>query len=73
MVPNARLQDILDYHSTVAQAALTAARCGVATLVLTHYVPPLQPGQEDAWRSIAAEHFDGAIILGDDLTRASVD
>jgi ribonuclease Z len=73
LVPNARLQDILDYHSTVEQAAQTAARCGVATLVLTHYVPPLQPGQEDAWRSIAAEHFDGTIVLGDDLTRASVD
>lgn len=73
LVPNARLQDILDYHSTVAQAAQTAARAGVGTLVLTHYVPPLQPGQEDAWRAIAAEHFDGAIVLGDDLTRASTD
>lgn len=72
LVPNARLQDILDYHSTVAQAAQTAARCGVGTLVLTHYVPPLRPGQEDEWRSIAAEHFDGAIVLGDDLTQAKV-
>ena len=27
--PNARLQDILDYHSTVEQAAQTAARAGV--------------------------------------------
>lgn len=73
LVPNARLQDILDYHSTVVQAAQTAARCGVGTLVLTHYVPPLAPGQEEAWRAIAAEHFDGPIVLGDDLTRASVD
>jgi ribonuclease Z len=71
MVPNARLQDILDYHSTVAQAAQTAARAGVGTLVLTHYVPPLQPGQEEQWRAIAAEHFSGQIVLGDDLTRAT--
>ena len=35
-VPSPRLQDILDYHSTVEQAAQTAARAGVKTLVLTH-------------------------------------
>jgi len=66
-IPVPRLQDILDYHSSVEQAAQTAARNGVGTLVLTHYVPPLQPGAEDEWRSIAAEHFDGRIELGDDL------
>jgi ribonuclease Z len=68
LVPNARLQDIVDYHSTVEQAAQTAARAGVKTLVLTHYVPPLMPGQEDEWRALAAAHFDGPIVLGDDLT-----
>ncbi len=68
MIPSARLQDILDYHSTVEQAAQTAARAGVRTLVLTHYVPGLAPGQEDEWRALAAAHFDGDIVLGDDLT-----
>jgi ribonuclease Z len=68
MVPSARLQDILDYHSTVEQAAQTAARGNVGTLVLTHYVPSLQPGQEDEWRGRAAAHFNGSIVLGDDLT-----
>ena len=68
MVPSARLQDILDYHSTVEQAAQTATRAGVATLVLTHYVPSMQPGQEDEWRQRAAAHFAGEIVLGDDLT-----
>jgi ribonuclease Z len=72
-VPNARLQDILDYHSSVEQAAQTATRAGVKTLVLTHYVPPLQPGQEDEWRAIAARHFTGPIVLGDDLTSARAD
>ena len=70
-IPAPRLQDILDYHSTVEQAAQTAARAGVGTLVLTHYVPPMAAGDEDAWRALAAAHFDGRIVLGDDLTTAS--
>jgi ribonuclease Z len=70
-IPNQRIQDILDYHSTVEQAAQTAARAGVATLVMTHYVPPMAPGDAEAWRALAAAHFDGRIILGDDLTSVS--
>jgi ribonuclease Z len=66
-IPVPRLQDILDYHSSVEQAAQTAARNGVGTLVLTHYVPPLLPGAEEEWREIAAAHFDGRIELGNDL------
>jgi ribonuclease Z len=66
-VPVPRLLDICDYHSSVADAARTAARAGVATLVLTHYVPALVPGDEGAWRALAAEHFAGTIELGDDL------
>jgi ribonuclease Z len=68
LVPNQRFQDILDYHSSVEDAARTASRAGVGTLVLTHYVPAIAPGQEDDWRALAAEHFDGDIVLGDDLT-----
>jgi ribonuclease Z len=67
-IPNARLQDILDYHSTVEQAAETASRAQVGVLVLTHYVPALQPGAEEEWRARAAAHFAGTIVLGDDLT-----
>jgi ribonuclease Z len=66
-IPVPRLQDILDYHSSVEQAAQTAMRNGVGTLVLTHYVPPMAPGAEEEWRSLAAAHFDGPIELGDDL------
>jgi len=72
LVPNQRLRDILDYHSSVEQAANTAARAGVATLILTHYVPPLAAGQEDAWRALAATEFDGTVELGDDLHRVEV-
>ena len=72
-MPAQRIRDILDYHSSVEQAAATAARAGVGTLVLTHYVPPLVPGQEDQWRALAAAGFDGRIELGDDLLRVSVE
>ncbi|MEN9505148.1 MAG: hypothetical protein RI958_1074 [Actinomycetota bacterium] len=72
MVPNQRFQDILDYHSTVEDAAQTAARAAVGTLVLTHYVPGIAPGHEDEWRALAAEHFSGPVVLGDDLTSVTV-
>jgi ribonuclease Z len=69
--PNARLQDILDYHSSVEQAAQTAARAGVKTLMMTHYVPGMAPTDAPAWHDLAAAHFFGQIVLGDDLTTAS--
>jgi ribonuclease Z len=71
-IPQQRIQDICDYHSSVEQAAATAARAGVGTLVMTHYVPPLVPGQEDQWRALAASEFSGRIELGDDLHRIEV-
>lgn len=73
ILPNSqRLLDILDYHSTVTQAAETATRNRVGTLVLTHYVPAMQPGSEDEWRAIAAAHFSGPIVLGPDLTSVEI-
>jgi ribonuclease Z len=71
-IPNVRLQDIVDYHSTVQQAADTAQRGGVAALVLTHMVPSPFPGTEDEWRSLASA-FTGLVVLGDDLTSLDLD
>jgi ribonuclease Z len=71
-IPQQRLQDICDYHSSVEEAAATAARAGVGTLVMTHYVPALVPGQEEQWRTLAASEFGGQIELGDDLHRVEV-
>jgi ribonuclease Z len=68
----ARLQDTLDYHSSPEEAAQTAARAGVATLVLTHYVPAFPPGGGDDWRELAAQHFTGRVELGDDLHRITI-
>jgi len=67
-----RLQDIRDYHSWVQKAAATAARAGVGTLMMTHHVPALVPGQEEQWRALAAGEFGGRIELGDDLHRVEV-
>lgn len=71
-MPMQRIRDILDYHSSVEQAAETAARAGVGILILTHYVPAIAPGQEDDWRALAAAVFDRQIELGDDLHRVEV-
>ena len=58
-VPQQRVKDICDYHSSVQEAAATAARAGVGTLVMTHYVPAIVPGQEEQWRALAATEFGG--------------
>jgi ribonuclease Z len=71
LVPMQRFRDTIDYHSTVEQAAQTAARAGVATLVFTHQVPTPAPGSADEWIGIARKHFDGEIVFGEDLTQIS--
>ena len=71
MVPMQRFQDTIDYHSTVVQAAQTATRAGVKTLVLTHQVPTPGPGTAEEWTAIARAEFDGEIVFGEDLTTVS--
>jgi ribonuclease Z len=71
LVPIQRFRDTIDYHSTVEQAARTAARAGVGTLVLTHQVPTPSPGSADEWSAIAGRHFDGPVVFGEDLVRVS--
>lgn len=66
-VPMQRFKDTIDYHSSIAQAAQTAERNGVKTLVLTHMVPAPFPGTEGSWIEEAAEHFSGEIVMAADL------
>jgi ribonuclease Z len=66
-IPVPRLQDVCDYHSTVQDAARTAAKAGVGTLVLTHMVPAPAPEQVGEWVQLAAEEFDGTVLAPDDL------
>ncbi len=67
-----RLVDVLDYHSTVEDAAATARRAGVGTLVLTHMVPPPAPGTEGEWADLARPHFSGRIEVAADLLTLEV-
>ena len=68
LVPMQRFVDTIDYHSTVEQAAQTASRAGVGTLVLTHQVPTPAAGAADEWIAIARRHYDGPVVFGEDLT-----
>jgi ribonuclease Z len=67
-----RLLDVLDYHSSVEDAARTAARNGVGTLVLTHPVPAPLLEDEPTWESMARQHFDGAVVVARDLLSLEV-
>ena len=67
MIPAPRLQDVLDYHSSIEQAADTAQRNGVKTLVMTHPVPGVAPGTEQEWIDEAQAVFGGEVALANDL------
>jgi ribonuclease Z len=66
-IPVTRLQDILNYHSSVEDAAATAQRAGVSTLVLTHMVPAPWPGTEHEWADEARAIFSGEVVVASDL------
>jgi ribonuclease Z len=72
-VASARLREILTYHSTLEQAAQTAERARVRIFVPTHFLPAIMPGDEQAWHDLAAAHFQGEIVIGQDLTTISAD
>lgn len=55
------------YHSSTEDAARTAARAGVKTLVFTHMMPTPLPGTEQDWINDAKPYFDGRVLVGADL------
>jgi ribonuclease BN (tRNA processing enzyme) len=59
-------QHLLDSHTTEEQVGIVAREAGVATLVLSHFVPADSVGEE-TWREAAARQFGGKIVLGQDL------
>lgn len=72
LIDNDMLNDVADYHSGVIEAAQTAARAGAKRLALTHMVPAPAPEQYPEWIARAAEHFDGEVVIGDDLTAITI-
>jgi ribonuclease Z len=71
-LPAGRLREILNYHSSTEDAAMTAQRAAVKTLVFTHMMPEPFPGTEQDWINDAKQHFDGDVIVGTDLLSLSV-
>jgi ribonuclease Z len=67
--PVPRLVDVLDYHSDLAEAAATATRNGVGTLVLTHPVPapPVGSALAAEWVDETRAGFTGDVVLAHDL------
>lgn len=63
---------VFRYHSDTEDAARTAARAGVKTLVYTHMMPAPAPGTEQDWIDEGARHFGGEILVGEDLQRIEV-
>jgi ribonuclease Z len=61
------LDDILDYHSTPAEAATIAQQANVKKLILSHLVPvPENPISRRFFRRGLGDIFDGPIVLAND-------
>lgn len=59
---------LMDGHTSAEDAGRIAAEAGVGTLVLSHFLPGNQPTVTDEiWRAEAAKHFEGRIVVGQDL------
>ena len=59
--------DIVDYHASPTDGAMSAQEAGVGMLVLSHLVPPLPSAYlYPAFLADAPEHFDGPIVVGED-------
>jgi ribonuclease BN (tRNA processing enzyme) len=55
-------------HPSAEDAGRVAQAAGVKTLVLSHLVPPDDPGvTEQMWIEAARLHFRGSVIVGRDL------
>lgn len=66
-------RDILDYHTSPAEAAEVAAVAGVRALLLHHIVPPLPlPGLSEALLRGVEDAWGGRVVLGEDGTLVSL-
>ena len=69
-VPNASdlRRSIISHHTTAEDAGRIATEAGVGMLVLSHLVPAEDPAiTDEMWRSAAARHFTGRIVVAKDL------
>jgi len=68
------LRAVADYHADTPAIGASAARAGVATLLLTHLVPaPSTPAEEQSFiDAVRAGGYQGEIIVGHDLTTVTL-
>jgi ribonuclease BN (tRNA processing enzyme) len=61
-------EHLLASHTSTEEVGRIAARAGVKTLVLTHFVPGNDPSiTDEQWSEGVRKHFKGRIIVGKDL------
>jgi ribonuclease BN (tRNA processing enzyme) len=61
-------EHLLASHTSTEDVGRIAARAGVNTLVLTHFVPGNDPSiTDEQWSESVRKHFKGRIIVGKDL------
>lgn len=67
-------QDLLDFlmrsHTSPTDVGHLATDAGVRTVVLSHLGPPdPRDVADEAWSSAVAHHFNGRVVVGNDLVR----
>ncbi len=61
-------EHLLASHTSAEDVGRVAARAGVKTLVLTHFVPGNDPSiTDEQWSEGVRKHFKGRIVVGKDL------
>lgn len=61
-------EHLLASHTSTEDVGRVAAQAGVKTLVLTHFVPGLDPSiTDEQWSEGVRKHFKGRIVVGRDL------
>src|SRR5262249_55006114 len=60
---------IIEAHTPVEEVGEVAAKAGVRTIVLTHFVPTglAQFDKPEVWTRGVRKHFKGEVIVGEDL------
>ena len=71
----ALLTDAKDYHIQPKEAAEVAREANVKRLVLTHIIPPIDPGADELKEFLAgmSDIYKGTITVGSDLERYQLD
>src|SRR5690348_3065142 len=58
---------LLDSHTPMSEVGQIAAKAGVKTLVLNHFVPGIVTVPDYVWYNAVKPHFKGRVIVGHDL------